>query len=408
MSALEFKLDAFEGPLDLLLHLISKHKLNIYDIEISLLLDQYLEYIEGLEEQDFDTAGDFLAMAARLVYIKTCSLLPQPEEAEEMKRELQGELLDYSACKAAAARLKLLSVYGEVFVRPPEKLPVNKVFTGTIDPQMLLSAYLGMNAKTRSLKPVKAEQFSPLVSSRFVTVTSKIIHVLKRLLKSGECAVAELYEGVSDKSSRVATFLAVLELAKSGRITLNDDNSLISFNRSALRKHPAKPSEPVEAASEGYELPQAEEDTLYETADEQEDYDDYQSLPEEAHDLPAGDEPINDKPANDKPKTASFRIALETISPRHSLAIPALALFSREQPVGGVQDMSDDRSDTSEREALPDISADTHDTYINTENTETVQPFAVRVTINNRFAVRRYWGYPKGLKNCWSYRRERV
>lgn len=400
MSVLEFKLDAFEGPLDLLLHLISKHKLDIYDIEISLLLDQYLEYIEGLEEQDFDTAGDFLAMAARLVYIKTCSLLPQPEEAEEMKKELQGELLDYSACKAAAARLKLLSVYGEVFVRPPEKLPVNKVFTGTIDPQQLLSAYLGMNAKTRSLKPVKAEQFSPLVSSRFVTVTSKIIHVLKRLLKSGECAVAELYEGVSDKSSRVATFLAVLELAKSGRITLNDDNSLISYNRNGSRKHPPKPPEPAETAPERSKLHEAEEDTVIGTADEQEDTDEYQPQTEEAPELLANDEPINDKP-----KTASFRIALETMSPRHSLAIPAFALFSSEHSVGDVQEMSDDKSDTSEQEESPDISADT---YNNTENTEIVQPFAVRVTINNRFAVRRYWGYPRGLKNCWSYRRERV
>ncbi|SFW23074.1 condensin subunit ScpA, partial [Ruminococcus sp. YE71] len=245
MSIPEFKLDAFEGPLDLLLHLIAKHKLNIYDIEISLLLDQYLEYIEGLEEQDFDAAGDFLAMAARLVYIKTCSLLPQPEEAEEMKKELQGELLDYSECKAAAARLLRLSVYGDVFVRPPEKLPVNKVFTGTISPDKLVEAYLGMNAKTRNLKPVRAEQFSPLVRSRFVTVTSKIIHVLKRLLKTGECTVAELYVGVEDKSSRVATFLAVLELAKSGRISLNDDNTVISFNRSAPRRHDpnAKPAE---------------------------------------------------------------------------------------------------------------------------------------------------------------------
>lgn len=73
MSGLSFKLDAFEGPLDLLLHLITKHKLNIYDIEIALLLDQYMEYINSIEEQDFDAAGDFLAMAARLVYIKTCS-----------------------------------------------------------------------------------------------------------------------------------------------------------------------------------------------------------------------------------------------------------------------------------------------------------------------------------------------
>ena len=90
METISFKLDAFEGPLDLLLYLITKHKLNICDIEISLLLDQYLEYIESIDEQDFDAAGDFLAMAARLVYIKTCSLLPSAEEAEELKKSLRA------------------------------------------------------------------------------------------------------------------------------------------------------------------------------------------------------------------------------------------------------------------------------------------------------------------------------
>ncbi len=232
----ELKLDAFEGPLDLLLYLVNRHKLDIYDIEISLLLEQYLEYIDGLEQEDFDQAGDFLAMAARLVYIKTCSLLPRPEEAEELKRELEGELIEYSVCKEAAERLRELSVYGDVFVRPPEKLPVNKVFTGTMDVSLLVKAYLGMSAKARSMKPVRAEQFKPIVSARIVTVTSKIVHVLKMLYTEGFCTVAELYEGVDDKSARVATFLAVLELTKSGRIMLNDENTEITLNRDIPKK----------------------------------------------------------------------------------------------------------------------------------------------------------------------------
>ena len=88
MDNISFKLDVFEGPLDLLLHLISKHKLNINDIEISKLLEQYLLYIEQAKEQDLELAGEFLEMAARLIYIKTVSLLPKPEEAEEIKKEL--------------------------------------------------------------------------------------------------------------------------------------------------------------------------------------------------------------------------------------------------------------------------------------------------------------------------------
>ncbi len=234
--AFELKLEAFEGPLDLLLYLVNRHKLNIYDIEISLLLEQYLEYIDGLEKEDFDQAGDFLAMAARLVYIKTCSLLPRAEEAEELKKELEGELIEYSVCKEAAERLKALCVYGDVFVRPPEKLPVNKVFTGTMDVSLLVKAYLGMSAKSRSMKPVRAEQFKPIVSARIVTVTSKIVHVLKMLYTEGFCTVAELYEGVEDRSARVATFLAVLELTKSGRIMLNDENTEITLNRDIPKK----------------------------------------------------------------------------------------------------------------------------------------------------------------------------
>lgn len=99
MDNISFKLDVFEGPLDLLLHLISKHKLNINDIEISKLLEQYLLYIEQAKEQDLELAGEFLEMAARLIYIKTVSLLPKPEEAEEIKKELQGTLIEYSLCK---------------------------------------------------------------------------------------------------------------------------------------------------------------------------------------------------------------------------------------------------------------------------------------------------------------------
>ena len=96
MESISFRLEVFEGPLDLLLSLIQKHKLNICDIEISKLLEQYLLYIEKANEQNLELAGEFLEMAARLIYIKTASLLPRPEEAEQMKKELEGALIEYS------------------------------------------------------------------------------------------------------------------------------------------------------------------------------------------------------------------------------------------------------------------------------------------------------------------------
>lgn len=102
MQKISFKLEVFEGPMDLLLSLISKHKLNIYDIEISSLLEQYLAYLDQCREQDLELAGEFLEMAARLIYIKTASLLPRPEEAQKEKQALQGALIEYALCKQAA------------------------------------------------------------------------------------------------------------------------------------------------------------------------------------------------------------------------------------------------------------------------------------------------------------------
>ena len=88
MDKLEYKLDVFEGPLDLLLYLISKNKLNINDIQLTVLIDQYVEHIRQMQLQDMDIASEFLEMASRLIYLKTVSLLPKHEEAEQMKEEL--------------------------------------------------------------------------------------------------------------------------------------------------------------------------------------------------------------------------------------------------------------------------------------------------------------------------------
>ena len=96
MQELKFKLEVYEGPLDLMLSLIAKHKLNIYDIEISLLLEQFLLYLDRMKQADIEIAGEFLEMAARLIYIKSAALLPK-HEAEEMKKELQGVLIRASA-----------------------------------------------------------------------------------------------------------------------------------------------------------------------------------------------------------------------------------------------------------------------------------------------------------------------
>ena len=275
MSSAQFKLDMFEGPLDLLLHLISKHKLNIHDIQISLLLEQYLEYIHQLEHEDLEDAADFLEMAARLIYIKTVSLLPHDEEAQELKKELEGRLIEYSQCKLLAGILAKGYVGGDVFIRKPEPIPVDKTYTREHDPEILLEAYLGLSEKARSEKPINAKIFQPLVSHKIVSIGTKIVYILKKLYTDGICDLSHIYDGMDSKSERVATFLAILELTKSGRIVLNDDNTQISFSdksrsRKKDRRDKLTEQETAETAEPAVqEATQAEELTEAEPSEEQ-------------------------------------------------------------------------------------------------------------------------------------------
>ena len=122
MEKINYKLEVFEGPLDLLLHLISKHKLNINDIPIFELVEQYVDYVRQMEESDMDVASEFIEMAARLVYIKTVSLLPVHEEAEQLKMELTGELIEYRDCKLIAKQLSERTEGFNCFERAPTVL----------------------------------------------------------------------------------------------------------------------------------------------------------------------------------------------------------------------------------------------------------------------------------------------
>ena len=123
MEKLSFHAGDFEGPLDLLLHLIAKHKMDIRDIQISDLLEQYLSAIQSMQEQDLEIASEFLEMASRLVYLKTVTLLPRhEEESAKLKQELQGQLLEYQVCKMVAMELGRQSKGFSRFVRAPAKL----------------------------------------------------------------------------------------------------------------------------------------------------------------------------------------------------------------------------------------------------------------------------------------------
>ncbi|MDR0947640.1 MAG: segregation/condensation protein A [Ruminococcus sp.] len=229
---LTFKLDNFEGPLDLLLFLITKHKLNINDIPIAVLLEQYLLYLNTIASMNMDIAAEFLEMAARLLYIKTMSLLPREEESERLKRELTGKLIELALIKSAAERLKLLYLGGRITVRKPLQIEVNNDYALEHDKKMLTEAFEGIKiiAVTSEISNT-SDPFDPLIHAKFVPVGKKIVDILKTLYKKGKCILAEFFADMHDKSERVAAFLAVLELTRSGRILLNEDNTIIVFNR---------------------------------------------------------------------------------------------------------------------------------------------------------------------------------
>lgn len=222
-ETLSYKLDVFEGPLDLLLNLIAKNKLNIYDIPIAELLEQYMAQIHEMQAADMDVASEFLEMAARLVHIKSVSLLPKKEEEAALKQELTGQLLEYRQCKEAAMRLReRFSLDG--IVRAQADIPADLTYKRHHKPQELLSAYLLMLGKKKPPEPQKPEDtISKLITRRVVSVASQIVFVLRSLWKKRHVSLKELFRGKNDPSERVAAFLAVLELVKDKRLRVDGD-----------------------------------------------------------------------------------------------------------------------------------------------------------------------------------------
>lgn len=222
-ETLSYKFDVFEGPLDLLLNLIAKNKLNIYDIPIAELLEQYMAQIHEMQAADMDVASEFLEMAARLVHIKSVSLLPKKEEEVALKQELTGQLLEYQQCKEAAMRLReRFSLDG--IVRAQADIPADLTYKRHHKPQELLSAYLSMLGKKKPPEPQKPEDtISKLITRRVVSVASQIVFVLRSLWKKRHVSLKELFRGKNDPSERVAAFLAVLELVKDKRLRVDGD-----------------------------------------------------------------------------------------------------------------------------------------------------------------------------------------
>ena len=244
---LSVKLPAFEGPLALLLHLISKNKVDIYDIPIAEITDQYLAYIADMEEVDLDLMSDFLLMAATLLDIKARMLLPEPEteeeEEEDPRAELVARLIEYRKYKLLSGELRDLSVGGEQLMFRAECLP--KEVAEYKPPVDLDSLLVGVDLlKLKQIFEDVLKQHAELeeqkkkgvgrITHEVIPIETGISQVRSAVKLAKRQSFRRLFKGKKTRDEVIVTFLAVLELLKAGDLRLtqgeDEDDLIIEVN----------------------------------------------------------------------------------------------------------------------------------------------------------------------------------
>ena len=220
MDKLQYSIEGFEGPLDLLLYLISKNKLNICDIQLSILVDQYLDHITKMQLHDMDVASEFLEMASRLMYLKTAYLLPKHDEAEQLKNQLQAELMEYERCRTIARMLNTMTAGFDTFVKNAEPIEIDKTYVDVHESDLLIDAYISAIGRGKRKLPPPKTAFTKIVAKKIVSVSSKIVSVLKGLRFDRSRKVRRFFEEANSRSELIATFLAILELCKGNRVKI--------------------------------------------------------------------------------------------------------------------------------------------------------------------------------------------
>jgi segregation and condensation protein A len=249
-DAYKVKLDAFEGPLDLLLHLIRKNEVNIYDIPIALITEQYLGYIELMQELNLDVAGEFLVMAATLIHVKSRTLLPRPDpaqedgEGEEDPREaLVRRLLEHQKYKAAAELLhERETLRSAQFIRPDAR--VAEAAGEEYEPELevdlfsLLAAFRGVLERANRRPPM-------VLPPEQISIEDRMHQLLGRLSETHACGFEELFEdGDGSRPFMIVTFLAVLEMIRLKLIRVFQSGSFGAI-RVYKRARPADAPHPI-------------------------------------------------------------------------------------------------------------------------------------------------------------------
>ncbi len=246
-DAFRIALPNFEGPLDLLLHLIREHKLDIFDIPIALITEKYLEHLARMKEVNLDIAGEFLVMASTLAHIKSRLLLPRQEiQGEAIEQEEQGDpradlvrrLLEYQKYKDSAETLAKQDILDrDVFTRkvPAEATPIPEEEVGLVE----ISIYKLIEALDRVLKDATPQPQHEVVRER-VSIGEAMGKIAERLKAEGRVSFFSFFEGSKVRNRIIATFLAILEMCKAKLIRVLQEEPggdiLLSPNGNALEK----------------------------------------------------------------------------------------------------------------------------------------------------------------------------
>ena len=219
LDSIQIKLQSFEGPLDLLVHLIKKNQMNVYDIQISVITKQYLEYLNLLQELNLDLASEFLVMAATLIHIKSKMLLPRPEtaagdpgEEEDPRDTLVRRLLEHQKFKAAAELLHEKEMLRSAqWGRPESRL--EEIAGDDYEPEFevdlfsLLSAFKQVLERARERPPV-------VLPAEQISIELRIDQMLERLSETEACGFEDLFDDVASRGELIVTFLALLEMIR--------------------------------------------------------------------------------------------------------------------------------------------------------------------------------------------------
>ena len=220
---MKVSLKQFDGPLDLLLSLVTEAKIDIKDIFVSEITEQYLASMEGVDELDMDAASEFLQMAATLIEIKSRSLLPKPpkeEEGEESPEEaLIRQLTEYKAFKEASQDLKKLEEEAKkLFTRLPEEYPLpppTVELTG-----LTLEALTKAFARVMARAQMREDQPEPREIRKDSYTVQACMFRIQRRVRSGKCSFEDLFDGAPNRQEIVTLFQALLELIRLGRVTV--------------------------------------------------------------------------------------------------------------------------------------------------------------------------------------------